>query len=137
MADFAANQAAIAAARAALDRAEVASVQAAARAEQAQAALDAAVRRRRGRQEGGDYGAIAELEASARKAAAERDAARGRLGETKASLAAAAVQFADFSDPRQNIGRLNDASPFLLFPVRIETRFKTIGGPRPEIAVQR
>ncbi len=34
--------------------------------------------------------------------------------------------FFEFSDPTQFVSRLDDALPFLLFPVRIETRFKTI-----------
>src|SRR5689334_12200230 len=137
MADFSIGQAAIAGARAALDEAEAASVQAAARAHQAQAALDAALRQRRGQHEGADDGAIARLEASARKAAAERDAARTRLASAKASLSAAGARFVDFTDPRQNVGRLSDTSPFLLFPVRVETRFKIVGGPQPEVAAQR
>src|SRR5206468_3514059 len=38
--------------------------------------------------------------------------------------------FSQFSDPRQTVGQLSDSFPFLLLPVRIETRFKTlnIGG---------
>ena len=126
MADFATNQMAIAAARAALDRAEVESVRAATRAQQAQSAVDAAIRRRSAHQDGGDDGAIAQLQAAARKAAEERDAARRRLATARGVLTAAGARFADFSDPRQNVGRLSDSTPFLLFPVRIETRFKTI-----------
>src|SRR5687768_15116334 len=40
--------------------------------------------------------------------------------------------FVRFSDPTANISRLSAAHPIVLFPVRIETRFKTIGtGPTP------
>ena len=31
------------------------------------------------------------------------------------------------SDPRRNVSSLSDALPFALFPVRIETRFGTVG----------
>lgn len=37
--------------------------------------------------------------------------------------------FETFSDPVKNIGQLNDIHPILLFPLRIETRFKKITGP--------
>ena len=34
--------------------------------------------------------------------------------------------FSEFADPRINIGRLDDSHPILLFPLRIETRFKRV-----------
>jgi hypothetical protein len=34
--------------------------------------------------------------------------------------------FAGFSDPRQGIQQLNDSTPILMMPVRVETRFKTL-----------
>ncbi|MGZ0020385.1 hypothetical protein [Nitrosomonas sp. wSCUT-2] len=37
--------------------------------------------------------------------------------------------FEVFSDPTKNIGQLNDLHPILLFPLRIETRFKKVTGP--------
>ncbi|MER0171831.1 MAG: hypothetical protein DU489_14775 [Nitrosomonas sp.] len=36
--------------------------------------------------------------------------------------------FETFSDPAKNIGQLNDIHPILLFPLRIETRFKKVTG---------
>src|SRR6476646_5523832 len=36
------------------------------------------------------------------------------------------TDFAQFADPRVNIGRLDDGHPILLFPLRIETRFKRV-----------
>ena len=42
-----------------------------------------------------------------------------------------AGQFAVFTDPQQNVERLSEHSPFLLFPVRIETRFRTIVAQAP------
>ena len=38
-------------------------------------------------------------------------------------------RFRDFSDPRQNLGRLTDRIPICLFPLRIEYRFKKAGEP--------
>ncbi|MEZ4700999.1 MAG: hypothetical protein R2834_11755 [Rhodothermales bacterium] len=35
-------------------------------------------------------------------------------------------QFLPFSDPRQHLGQKDATLPFMLFPVRIETRFKTV-----------
>lgn len=45
------------------------------------------------------------------------------LKNATADVAAALAEFAIFSDPRRNVGRLSDDLPFLLLPVRIETRF--------------
>lgn len=39
------------------------------------------------------------------------------------------VLFETFSDPTKSISQLNDIHPILLFPLRIETRFKKITGP--------
>jgi hypothetical protein len=59
---------------------------------------------------------------AAARAAKERAAAAARLrGEAFAG-------FERFSDPRNAVGRLDDGIPMLLLPLRIETRFKTIGG---------
>ena len=49
------------------------------------------------------------------------------LGANEAAIAALEA-FATFTDPRQNVARLSDRSPFALFPIRIETRFATVGG---------
>lgn len=58
------------------------------------------------------------------------DAALGKQKEQKASAAQLEIDaikgFGVFTDPRTGIGRLNDATPILLMPVRLETRFKTI-----------
>jgi len=135
MADFNSNQAAIAAARTALDQAQLAALQATARAQQAQSALDQATRQQNANQQGDD-GTLAKLQAAAKQAAAQRDAAKAGLQQARASLASATAVFGDFSDPRQTIGLLSDSFPILLFPVRIETRFRTIAGQQvPGIAV--
>jgi hypothetical protein len=47
------------------------------------------------------------------------------LTEKAGSITDISKQFKLFIDPRENINRLDDAFPFLLLPVRIETRFKT------------
>ena len=128
MPDFTTNQVQLAAARQALDEAQQAASQAAAQAQKAQAALDLASRQQRARQEGGN---LAQLEAEAKRATAARDTARASLKDARTSLAGIAGQFAEFSDPRRNVERLSDATPFLLFPVRIETRFRTIVAEAP------
>jgi hypothetical protein len=71
---------------------------------------------------------LAQLDESANQATADVTAARGALARATAAAAASLNQFATFSDPRQNVGSLSDASPFVLFPVRIETRFASAGG---------
>jgi len=68
--------------------------------------------------------------------------ADGEVESTKAAAAAAAQQaraaaegFASFTDPRENVGRLPDSSPFALFPVRLETRFASSQG-SPQLLVR-
>ena len=62
--------------------------------------------------------AVAAAKARQREASEQRARVRDELG---GALAA----FAEFSDPRHEIGRLSDDFPILLFPVRLETRFRT------------
>lgn len=65
--------------------------------------------------------------------------------DTHASAAKAAAlaleRFAVFADPHDGLERLNDDTPFLLLPLRIETRFKAIAqrgrrGPSTELWVR-
>lgn len=56
-----------------------------------------------------------------------------RLAEARARLEAVAAEesrlvgdFEQFTDPRRELHRLSDDVPLLLFPVRLETRFKTL-----------
>ena len=51
-----------------------------------------------------------------------RGAAKNALGLEGGLIAA----FGEFTDPQKAIGRLNDAFPILMMPVRLETRFKTV-----------
>ena len=64
--------------------------------------------------------------ATGRQAAAGQTAARTALGAAQAAVKSATAAFAAFSDPTQNIGQVVDSVPFLLLPVRIETRFRTV-----------
>src|SRR5271169_5908073 len=134
MADFTSTQSQLAAARAAQDEAQLAALQAAARARQAQAALDLATRQTTTRREGAQN--LAQLAAAAKEAAASQSAAQNALQSARATVAKATAAFANFSTPQQNVALLNDSSPFLLFPVRIETRFRTapVTAPPPGIA---
>src|SRR5262245_45891546 len=62
-------------------------------------------------------------------------AAEGLAG-ARATEAAALKAFETFSDPRDNLGKLSDAYPILLFPLRVETRFKTDPTGRPQLWVR-
>ena len=67
----------------------------------------------------------AQQSAATARTADELSAARGALSAARQQARAAAEGFASFTDPRQQLGRLPDSSPFALFPVRLETRFVT------------
>jgi hypothetical protein len=69
------------------------------------------------------------LAAAARAAKERADAAARRRGDAFAAFEA-------FSDPRNVVARLDDGIPLLLLPLRVETRFKTIGG-GPQGAAER
>lgn len=62
------------------------------------------------------------------------DAARAqamRLADRRSAAAerlrTAVTDFAPLADPRREVARLDDAYPCLLFPLRVETRFKPVG----------
>ena len=127
MTDFASTQTQLAGARTAYETAQLIALQATAQARQAQAALDAATRQISLR--GDNQQSLAQLKAAADNAAANKASAQATLGKARASLNDAAAQFANFSDPRRSVSLLSDTTPFLLFPVRIETRFRTNASP--------
>jgi hypothetical protein len=77
----------------------------------------------------------ANLEAQLQQATAAGAKAQAMLQQANQALEAALEGFATFTDPRQNLGALSDQSPFLLFPVRIETRFLTSAG-QPQLCVR-
>ncbi len=124
--DFAFNQSQLAQARAARAAAETEAAQAAEQKKKLQSALDQF--NRSADPHARDAAATkAKLEGQLKQAAQEvtnRKAASLASGRT---VDAALEGFATFSDPRRNIGQLNDRSPFLLFPLRIETRFGRSG----------
>ena len=133
---LASAQAALAAARDARDAAQLAALRATATVTATQAALDAANRRAAAGEETG--AGVARLAEGARQAVAAQAAARDALQAATAAVSQAGASFAGFSDPRESAGQLSNASPFLLLPVRIETRFRTLlaAGPVPGAARQ-
>ena len=131
MADIALSQQAVAAARGALDRARIAASAASTQARETAAALELAIRRRHVDDHGGAGNAIEALEAAATEAAAGLQAAQSEVKRARASLIDASGAFAEFSDPRRTVTLLSSTAPFFLFPVRIETRFRTITNQSP------
>jgi hypothetical protein len=78
-----------------------------------------------------------DLENQLKQAAADAQTKRAALQNAKESLAATEEGFASFTDPRRSVGFLSDQFPFLLFPVRIETRFMSSGNPaQPQLWVR-
>ena len=134
MTDFTSTQSLLATARADYAAAQQAALMAAARARQAQAALDLATRQ--GSAAGDQAPNLAQLAAAAKRAAADQAEANQAVQKARAAVGQATAAFAQFGTPQQNVGRLSDSSPFLLFPVRIETRFRTAAPERrrPELA---
>ena len=123
MSDFNSSQAQLIAAREAAVQAQLAAIKAADQARAAQTAVDLGARR----QVSGDPQSAANLEKlkdEASKAQAASTQSRTALAEARTSLRAVTAQFGAFSDPTQAVQLLSNASPFLLFPIRIETRFR-------------
>jgi len=123
MADFTFTQAQLAAARTSQDAAQSAALQTAARARQAQAALDLAIRQTAAHGSGEQN--LSQLTAAAQQAAVGLAAAQNKLQSARADVTQASSAFATFSTPQQNVSLLTDSAPFVLFPVRLETRFRT------------
>jgi hypothetical protein len=134
MTDFATSRTELVQARQALEEAQAAVTAA----EGQQHSLGTALRQLGRRLGPGDAAAQADRDGAAQ---ADRDDVQARLGTAQTALAdaraalasareqarAAAEGFANFTDPRRNLGRLPDSAPFALFPVRLETRFVTTG----------
>jgi hypothetical protein len=120
--DFEQRQSQLARSRAARHSAQQAAAQAAEQKRRAQAALDAFDRIANPR-DTANRAQRARLVGALRAASDEAATTRAAL-ESAQRLAGAALEgFATFTDPRRNLGRLSDGLPFLLLPVRIETRF--------------
>jgi hypothetical protein len=68
---------------------------------------------------------------TAKEQAAERAIAKSKkvLEGLKAAKGRVLVDFEAFADPRKQVGELPNDAPILLFPVRLETRFKKITVP--------
>ncbi len=71
----------------------------------------------------------------------EREQGESLLDQLGGELANVYPSFsAQWTDPREHAGRLRDDVPILLFPLRLETRFKTVAGrdgqPRPQLWVR-
>jgi len=124
--NFSTSQAAIKQARDALNAALAAASEAA---EQQKAVLTA--RDRLARQFNPDNQTMtAELErlaAQAKEADANVSAARARVQRAREAASAAQAAFVPFSDPRQSAVEFSTNSPFALLPLRLETRFATVG----------
>jgi len=131
MADFASAQAQLAAARAKQDGAQLAALQATARVRQAQAALDLATRQN----DRADEQKLAQLAAAAKQAATDQATANQGVKDARTAVGQATAGFTQFGNPIRNVSLLSDRSPFLLFPVRIETRFRTVNTSPGAIAV--
>src|SRR3954469_24910874 len=71
-----------------------------------------------------DDAALADLEKRQAAAQAAAATARDRLAELTKTGAGLAASMAAFTDPTKALARLSDLDPILLFPVRLETRFK-------------
>ena len=130
MADFATLRQALREARARTAAAEEAS----AGAREKLAAIDAALATLGRSRAGADPAAArrrGELEAQRKEAAAAVAEAQTARDAARAAALEATVAFGPYTDPREAVGQLDDRIPFLLLPVRLETRF----GPLPRDGV--
>ncbi len=126
MADFQTNQSQLAAARAALASVQSALSAALETQKQAQANLNQYLRRAKsGDREDPEKPRLEQAVAQATAAVTQQKTAVQRAN---AGAEAALEGFASFTDPRQNVSQLSTGSPFLLLPVRVETRFATVDG---------
>jgi hypothetical protein len=126
MADFNQNQNQLAQARAAHTAARAAAAQAAEERKKLQAALDQLIRSANPH----DQAAAtqrARLEEQLKQARDDATAKNSAARSAGRSVDAALEGFATFTDPRRNVSQLSDQSPFLLLPVRVETRFVQSG----------
>ena len=68
------------------------------------------------------------LDEEKRALAARIEALGATLGRAREQLEEAFTRFDTWADPRRNLASFNDDIPVMLFPLRIETRFKTVSG---------
>ncbi|CAH1693789.1 conserved hypothetical protein [Hyphomicrobiales bacterium] len=85
---------------------------------------DAAAARRFNPRDEADLAARARRAADIRRLASELSALREREKIALTDEIRIRTDFADFTDPRRGIANLGDATPILMMPIRLETRFK-------------
>lgn len=79
---------------------------------------------------------VEEIEARMRKLSREVEANQGLFNHLAEELSGIYVDFESLTDPRDQLPRhFKNITPFLLFPVRLETRFKTVPSPNSEIGI--
>lgn len=76
------------------------------------------------------------LEAAGRAAQAEALQAGGQAASLRADVDRLLSEFETFTDPRKELGRWPSDVPVLLFPLRLETRFKADGSGIPQLWVR-
>jgi hypothetical protein len=93
------------------------------------------------RDSGGHEERISQLQQEAARLRPRIKAARATLSDLAARSAGLLGDLTALADPREQIAQLEDAFPFLLFPLRLETRFKSTvppgaAAPVPELWVR-
>jgi hypothetical protein len=83
-----------------------------------------------------DQAGIAGLEQEQADAADAAEAAQGRLTEVLRTEADLAESIGRFTDPVTAVQRLEDRTPIVLLPLRIETRFKQSPAGTPQLCVR-
>jgi hypothetical protein len=126
MPDFNTSQQQLANARATRATAQTAAAQAAEQQKQIQGQLDAVLRRANPNTPAA-WEEKARLEALLKRTIEDANARQTAAQRANQDVEASLEGFATFTDPRQNLAHLSDQSPFLLLPVRIETRFAMAG----------
>jgi hypothetical protein len=83
-----------------------------------------------------DRARLQELERRTRQATAAIEAGRVALAEQSSLAEAVAAELLPLTDPREQLGAKPSDLPILLFPLRLETRFKTVTAPEGEPSEQ-
>ncbi len=83
-----------------------------------------------------DPDALRLLETERDEAIRGANAAKERLSELRGAGLGLNEAFAAFSDPTEGLARLTDQHPILLFPLRLETRFKPSATGQPQLWVR-
>ena len=81
-----------------------------------------------------DRGQLAELEQRVAALGEEVDGRRGDLAGLDEDVSGLLGKLVELADPTRQLSELDDATPILLFPVRLEVRFHTATPPRREAA---